>query len=193
MNDQYGHLNASPGALSGFFDFHRLMSEHHIIMIYAGEFSQALTKTLLSFTERRFSMENIEDLIRRKIFNIMVELLQNISKNALDNDTEPLPFSPVFMIGEKEGSYVLISSNKIANANIPRLRERLDQVNSLDQEGLRQLYKQVRMHSAFTEVGGAGIGIIDMARKSGNKIGYDFTAVDADTSMFSILISISKN
>ncbi|HYW94922.1 MAG TPA: SiaB family protein kinase [Bacteroidales bacterium] len=180
-------------ALTDFFEFHHLMEKNQIVMTYAGEFSQSLTKTLLSFTEKKFSMEDVEDIVRRKIFNIMVELLQNISKNALDNGPESTEHSPVFMIGESKDCFLLISSNKISNEHIPPLQKRLDQVNSLDTEGLRQLYKQVRMNASFSKVGGAGIGIIDMARKSNHTIDYHFLPVDDHASMFSIQIKISKN
>ncbi len=193
MNDYYKPVHTSRSELSNFFDFHRLMQQYQIMMIYAGEFSQSLTRTLLAFTEKKFSMENLEDIVRRKIFNIMVELLQNISKNALDNDQEPTEFSPVFMIGEREDSYLLISSNKMDNDHIPSLKKRIDEVNSLDQPGLKKLYKQVRMNSAFSAAGGAGIGIIDMARKSNHKILFDFSRIDHRSSMFSIQIKISKN
>lgn len=161
-------------------------------MVYGGEFSQALIKTLLAFTERKFNEEQMEDTIKRKIFNIMVEMLQNISKNALDNEQELNEYSPVFMMGETGKYHFLVSSNKIGNASIPLLKGRLDQVNSLDGEGLKKLYKEVRMSGTFSNVGGAGIGVIDMARKSENKLEYEFVPIDDQSSMFSLMIRVSK-
>jgi hypothetical protein len=193
MENSLNKVATNPKSLKYCFDFHQLMEQYEIIMVYAGEFSQALTKTLLSFTERKFNVEHIEDTVRRKIYNIMVEMLQNISKNALDNGVVVTKNSPVFMIGESEASYFLISSNKIGNENIPTLKSRIDQVNLLDSEGLKQLYKEVRISGTFSKVGGAGIGVIDMARKSENKLGYDFNPINDQYSMFTLFIQVSRN
>ncbi len=178
-------------SLSHFFEFHEIMKKNEVILVYAGDFSQELTKTLLAFTEKKFSIDELEDIVRRKIFNIMVEMLQNISKNAAEYDLSAR-HSPIFMIGETENDYLLITSNKIDNKKISPLKDRLDEVNSLNSDGLKKLYKQVRLSGSFSSIGGAGIGIIDMARKSGNKLLYDFEKIDQDLSMFSLLITVSK-
>lgn len=190
--DKNANITASPTSLSNYFQFAQLLHQSKVNMVYGGEFSQDLIKTLLAFTERKFNDEQMEDTVRRKIFNIMVEMLQNISKNALDNDHELGVYSPVFIMGENENHHFLITSNKIDNEKISTIKGRIDQVNELDADGLKKLYKEVRIGGTFSSVGGAGIGIIDMARKSENKINYEFTAIDEQSSMFALLIKVSK-
>jgi hypothetical protein len=177
---------------SSIIDFHQMMDKKDIMLIYCGEFSQELNKTLLSFTERKFKAENVEDNTRRKIFNVMVELLQNISKNKVESTDNAAEVDSLFMIGNNNDDYILISSNIIRNDKIAPLKERLEQVNSLDKEGLKQLYKDVRLNATFSGSAGAGIGIIDIARKSENKIEYSFEDVNNLVSVFTILIRISK-
>jgi hypothetical protein len=177
---------------SSIIDFHQMMDKKDIMLIYCGEFSQELNKTLLSFTERKFKAENVEDNTRRKIFNVMVELLQNISKNKVESTDNTAEVDSLFMIGNNNDDYILISSNIIRNDKIAPLRERLEQVNSLDKEGLKQLYKDVRLNATFSGSSGAGIGIIDIARKSENKIEYSFEDVNNLVSVFTTLIRISK-
>src|SRR5512133_780938 len=135
---------------SSIIDFHQMMDKKDIMLIYCGEFSQELNKTLLSFTERKFKAENVEDNTRRKIFNVMVELLQNISKNKVEITDNAAEVDSLFMIGNNNDDYILISSNIIRNDKIAPLRERLEQVNSLDKEGLKQLYKDVRLNATFS-------------------------------------------
>lgn len=185
-------MPTGPESLSHVYDFHKLMDEKDLMLVYCGEFSQDLNKTLLSFTERKFKSENVEDNTRRKIFNIMVEMLQNISKNKVEK-ADDVPETPsVFILGATAGEHILISSNLIRNERIDQLKERLDQVNSLDKEGLKQLYKEVRLNASFSEKAGAGIGIIDIARKSENTLGYRFDKQTDDYSVFSLLIRITK-
>lgn len=180
-------------SLKHYFDFHQLVKENNIIFLYASDFSQELTKTLLAFTEKKLSFEELEDIVRKKIFNIMVEMLQNISKNAIDKDDHRSEHLPIFMIAESDDSFYLISSNKILAQDIEKIQSRIDEVNRLDSTGLKQLYKETRLNNAFSKIGGAGIGIIDMARKSGNRLNYDFHRIDEEHAMFSLLITISKN
>jgi hypothetical protein len=168
------------------------MNEKDIMLVYCGEFSQELNKTLLSFTERKFKSENVEDNTRRKIFNIMVELLQNISKNKIENIENTQEKDSVFILGANHDEYILISSNMIRNDKISPLKERIDQVNSLDKEGLKQLYKDVRLNASFSEKSGAGIGIIDIARKSEKKLEYGFEELTGEYSVFSLLIRVTK-
>lgn len=172
--------------------FHRLMSENDIMLAYCGEFSQDLNKTLLSFTERKFKSENVEDNTRRKIFNIMVEQLQNISKNKIELTAGKPEVTPVFILGSNNEDYILISSNMISNAKIDLLKNRLDQVNALSRDELKILYREARLSSSFTEKSGAGIGIIDMARKSENKLEYDFENLDDLHSIYSLMIRVTK-
>jgi hypothetical protein len=180
-------------SLKHFFDYQELVKANDVIFLYASDFSQELTKTLLAFTEKKLSFEELEDIVRKKIFNIMVEMLQNISKNAIDKDNTESGHIPIFMIAESDKAYYLISSNKILSTDIEKIKSKIDQVNALDSAGLKQLYKETRLNSRFSEVGGAGIGIIDMARKSGERLNYDFQTIDQDHAMFSLFISISKN
>jgi hypothetical protein len=185
-------MNTGEDSLSHVHEFHKLMNERDIMLAYCGEFSQELNKTLLSFTERKFKSENVEDATRRKIFNIMVEMLQNISKNKIEKEDPSQWVESVFIMGTTENEYVLISSNMIRNDKVLLLKSRLEQVNSLDKEGLKQLYKDVRLSASFSENSGAGIGIIDIARKSENKLGFQFEKLGNDFSVFSLLIKINK-
>ena len=80
----------------------------------------------------------------------------------------------------------------IRNEKIMPLRSRIDQANSLDKEGLKLLYKDIRLNSTFSETSGAGIGIIDIARKSENKLVYNFQEINKEFSLFSLLVKVSK-
>lgn len=190
--DTVNNITLKQTPLSHIYDFYQMMCEKDIMLVYCGEFSQDLNKTLLSFAERKFKAENVEDKIRFKIFNIMVEVLQNISKNKVGNLGDIEEISPIFMLGTNADDYIMISSNMIRNEKIPPLKSRLEQVNTLDKEGLKLLYKDVRLNATFSDASGAGIGIIDIARKSENKLFFKFEEMNSEFSVFSLLVRVSK-
>lgn len=185
-------ISSAQKTLSHVYGFNSLMEENYIMLVYCGEFSQELNKTLLAFTERKFKADNVEDNTRRKVFNIMVEVLQNISKNKIEKTGSTPDIESVFMLGANTEHFLIISSNLIRNEKIETLKNRIDQVNSLDKEGLKNLYKDVRLNSNFSDKSGAGIGIIDIARKSENRLEYSFEQKTDEFSMFSLLIKINK-
>ena len=192
LGNSLNKISGMKKPLSHVYSFNRLMDENDIMLVYCGEFSQELNKTLLSFTERKFKADNVEDNTRRKIFNIMVEVLQNISKNKVEKLENTPDIEAVFILGTNQNDYLLISSNIIKNDKIAALKNRIDQVNLLDKEGLKNLYKEVRLNTSFSDKSGAGIGIIDIARKSENKLEYSFEEVNSEYSVFSFLIRITK-
>ncbi len=184
-------LKTGQMSLSFMYDFHNLMEDNDIIMVYQGDFSQEFIKTVLSFTELKFNERELGNTLKRKIFNLMVECLQNISKHQYPNTSDPRMRS-LFMIGYSDHDYLIVSSNPIENQNIPKLKGLLEQVNALDQEGLKELYKKVRLESAFSEVSGAGLGVIDMARKTGRELEFNFKEVEENVSLYTLLVRVPK-
>jgi hypothetical protein len=167
------------------------MIKSDLIMSYVGDFSQEITKTVLAMTERNFDAEGVGEGIKKKVFNVMVESLQNICKHQhAEKDTDGT--ASIFTIGETESHFLIISGNVIQNDKINNVQSRIDQINALDTEGLKALYKEVRLKSIISEVGGAGLGFIDMARKSGSRLEYRFDKINDVISFFTLLAKISN-
>lgn len=62
----------------------------------------------------------------------------------------------------------------------------------MDQEGLKELYKLIIKTADISQKGGAGFGLVDIARKSGTKLEYDFEKVNDFYSFYSLLIRIPR-
>jgi hypothetical protein len=45
----------------------------------------------------------------------------------------------------------------------------------------------------LSEKGGAGLGFIDIARKTGNKLEFHFLPIDEESSFFLLTSSVSRN
>lgn len=176
------------------YDMHQMMLKNNIILVYEGEFTQEITKSVLSMAERNMDSIGEESGIKRKVFNVMVECLQNIVKHGEEYVLADLNINTaIFMIGKAKESYIITTGNPIKNDEVDVLRDKLNEINSLDKDGLKALYKEIiRGGSGLSEKGGAGLGFVDMARKSGQKLEYGFEPLSDGFSFFSLKTTVPR-
>ena len=71
------------------------------------------------------------------------------------------------------------------------LDARLKEINMMTQEQLKEYYKKVLANGEMSAKGGGGLGMIDIARKTGEKLNFAFMPIDDKYSFFSLNIKIS--
>ena len=62
----------------------------------------------------------------------------------------------------------------------------------MDKDALKVYYKEVLNNGEMSAKGGGGLGMIDIARKSGKKLEYKFDNVDNEYSFFSLNIKVAQ-
>jgi len=173
------------------YEIFAIMADNNILLIYQGMFDQDMVKSVLTMTEKKLKQDNVMEPTRRKLFNIMMEGLQNICKHQLRTADEVA--NPFFIIGRKDQVFNIVTGNMIENSKISIVKDKIDHINSLNQEELKEYYKTARLNSVISNVGGAGLGFIDMARKSGNKLDYKFYELNDHYSYFILNNTINNN
>lgn len=175
------------------YDLHRTMMSQKLILVYQGDFTQETTKSILAMAERNIDSSGEESSIKRKVFNVMVESLQNIVKHSDELvDGETRSHSAIFLIGREPNRYTIMSGNPIRKSNIPKLKESLEKINALDKDGLKELYKEIIKNTTISEKGGAGLGFVDMARKSGEKLEFQFPEMSSEYCFFSMKVNVPR-
>ncbi|MFZ2905355.1 MAG: SiaB family protein kinase [Cyclobacteriaceae bacterium] len=175
------------------YDLHRTMMSQKLILVYQGDFTQETTKSILTMAERNLDSSGEESAIKRKVFNVMVEALQNIVKHSDELvDGEVRSHAAIFLIGREPNKYSIMSGNPIRKTNIPGLQKKLDQINTLDKEGLKELYKEIIKNTTISDKGGAGLGFVDMARKSGAKLEFSFPEMNSEYCFFCLKVNVPR-
>ncbi len=177
------------------YDFYKSMKKHEISLVYEGEITHQITKAFTSLTESNMAKEEESNTVQKKVFHVMVECLQNISKHADDYGTNDYIFSGrgIFLVAKGIDEYSVTTGNTVENIKIPDLKKLLEQVNSLDKEELTELYKKQIKEGRLSDKGGAGLGFIDIKRKTGRNLDYHFLPINEDTSFFLLTSTISRN
>jgi len=175
------------------YDLHRTMMSQNLILVYQGDFTQETTKSILTMAERNLDSSGEDSAIKRKVFNVMVEELQNIVKHSDELvDGETRSHAAIFLIGRETNRYSIMSGNPVRKTNIAGLQKRLDQINGLGKDGLKELYKEIIKNTTISDKGGAGLGFVDMARKSGAKLEFSFPEMNAEYSFFCLKVNVPR-
>lgn len=176
------------------YDLHRTMMSQKLILVYQGDFTQESTKSILAMAERNLDSSGEESSIKRKVFNVMVEALQNIVKHSDELiDGEIHSHAAIFLIGKEANQYCIMSGNPVRKENVAGLTRKLEQINNLDKDGLKELYKEIIKNTTISDKGGAGLGFVDMARKSGEPLDYSFPELTSEYCFFCLKVNVPRD
>lgn len=176
------------------FDLFEDMQRNNLNYIYRGLFTQNITDNILLLTETCMNNVGEDSKIKKRVFTILVEGLQNVTRHQeMTCEDESTKQSGIFIIQSQGDKYYITTGNPILKVNIPTLIKQLDKINGLDADELKKFYKEVLNDNIISNKGGAGLGLIEMARKSGNKLDFDFSDLNDDYSYFYIGTTVFQN
>lgn len=169
------------------------MQKDNLNYIYRGGFSQNITDGILSLTEANMEKAGENSKIKKRVFTIMVEGLQNITRHQeVDEKVTSNDEKGIFFLQDIDNRYFITTGNPILKDNISTLTSLLDTINGLNPLELKEYYKNVLNDNIISDKGGAGLGLIEMARKSGNKLVFDFVNLSENYSYFYLNTEISQ-
>jgi ACT domain-containing protein len=171
----------------------KLMADNNVYLIWSGHFSSDVGKEVLSFTETKLSEKDVNSVLRRKVFSILVETLDNVAKYSPGREPEEKFGMPVALIRIEGEIYCLTTGNLILNEKVAPLKEKLDTINSYDKAGLIELFKLALIKQNIDSDSTGNMGLIEMARKSGNKLLYQFDKVNNQYSYFMLTIKVDEH
>lgn len=177
------------------YNFYNNIKKEKIIFCYSGPISHITIEGIGSTLRLDLEMEDAGMSTSQKIFSVFIEQMQNIlnySEEKIINDSElekELRIG-VLVIGQEDNNFYVYCGNKIYSKDEEKIQRKIDEISGLNQEELKALYKQRRKTEPQEGSKGAGLGLIEMARKSGVPLESSFKKIDEEFSFFSIKVSI---
>jgi len=183
------------GFLEFVYEFYKSMKAHEITLVYEGEITHQITKAFTSLTESNMAKDDEPGTVQRKVFHVMVECLQNISKHADDFTSSDFLFSGrgIFLVSKGDDEYSVTTGNAVDNDRIEELTIMLEKINRMNKDELKDLYKKQMKEGRLSDKGGAGLGFIDIKRKTGRDLEYHFLPISDDTSFFLLTSTIGRD
>jgi len=176
-------------------EYYTKISEGDILLAYKGSITSELINEVLEAVEGKLEKKNEEGKTRKKLYNVLVESLQNLyhhieeTHEGIDEDLEP-KFGILVIERGKDGGYKVTTGNFVAAIKTKFLKEKIDKINSLSKEELKDMYKFILNHQKISAKGGGGLGLVDIARKTGKKMAYHFYPYNEKYVFFDLQILI---
>jgi hypothetical protein len=176
--------------------FHRFnLYEHHfstkyrILLSYKGPFDRDYLKVIGKYIKQILDKD---PRMGKKLFNIFIELAQNISYYSYERVDDKLNSGiGSLVILESKEHYYLYTGNVIRNEDADKLIDKCEMINSLDSTGLREL-KRKQYEEPPTDHRGANIGLIQVAITSANPVIMEFSPVDEESSFFALAVKVDR-
>ncbi|MCR9251039.1 MAG: SiaB family protein kinase [bacterium] len=173
--------------------------DQNIILMYKGELTFDLVTSMISTLEERLEELEQDRKVKKKFYNVSTECIQNLYYHLDEvNADETLissydSKSALILIAARKRFYSLQTGNYVPSSKTKEIQKRLDDINSVDADGLRAMYKAALSEQEFSDKGTGGLGFIDIARKTGGqKLRYKFQPVNDDVTYFTLQVRLPR-
>jgi hypothetical protein len=175
-----------------FQSIYSIIKDDQLCLLYRGDFADEVTVRLIDLSDVQFRDPSDRINMRKKVAFLMAECFQNVIRHSEVSPLEVgLPeFAGFFMTRNIDGAYYIASGNLIENQYVSDLKAKIENINKLSPEKLKELYMKVLGTDEINAKGGAGLGLIEMARKSGRKLESHFGKINDKLTFFYIQILI---
>ncbi|MBP7563430.1 MAG: SiaB family protein kinase [Candidatus Cloacimonetes bacterium] len=163
------------------------------ILMFKGLLTQDILVVLAEMLTNNLSNDPIQKTTK-KMFSIFVELAQNIHRYSAERfvvEGKDVG-AGIVLVNEFKTYYTLISGNVIDNEKLQVLKNNIEQINNMDEESLKNYRKDKLKQKREEGDKGAGVGLIDIARKSSRQIELRIKELENNKSFISFYILLEK-
>jgi hypothetical protein len=171
------------------------MKSYDVVINHKGFMNLAIIDNILHQLRMYLFKKSNEKLLRKRVYSLSVECLDNILKHSdlNEKDHELIKnYPPRFIIERIAGDFIIHTGNIVLNENKDELIPRLDQLNNLELEDINSLYKESLANAEISKKGGAGLGLIVMAKTTRQKIKFDFEKIDNKFFYFAMQLNLKQ-
>ncbi|MBV9470428.1 MAG: biofilm regulation protein kinase SiaB [Abitibacteriaceae bacterium] len=161
-------------------------NEKHISLCFNGPFSQGLIEEIGDALKRYMQSQTASSSATLDVFAVYIEIAQNIQQySAAKGYTENEASATVVIGRDDEGHYEVLAGNVVESADGEALVERINALAAMDKAQLKAAYKeQLRKPRDPGADTGAGLGLIDIARKASAPISCSLRPVNSGNFCF---------
>jgi hypothetical protein len=163
-----------------------------VFLTYVGVMSQTLLSGMIEALEEEQNLEGVPKKISHNVFTVLIEMTQNIIKYSKNEDEDGNKFKSngLILVGKNDDDdFYVHSQNIVSLADKNKITKRIEEIKKLNEDEIKQRYRELRRSAANSHEIGAGIGFYEIAKRAKN-ITYEFEEINNDKSNFYLTINI---
>lgn len=172
----------------------RTLTEQGVLLCFNGPFSHSIIEELGTAVKRYLETAQAQKSAVTDVFSVYIEATQNVRNYSARDDwseTERrLVNSGIVVVSHQGDRYRVSSGNLVRRADADALRGRLETLRGLDKTGLKELYRRELRRELPPGARGAGLGLLDMARRASEPLHYALAPEGEEHVFFSLQVTI---
>ncbi len=182
-------MNQSGGLYNQYLE----IKDHKVLVSFKGAVSQDILTEFGTMIKSSLSAETKTN----RIFAVFVELAQNILHYSAEKESNSIGTAGVgiILLKEKQDRFFLSSGNMVDNQSVEKIKAKCEKVNGMNKDQLKAFHQELirgdRPKDGISR--GAGLGIVDIARKCDSPIDCIVNPVDNITSFLTLSVSFKKD
>jgi hypothetical protein len=163
-----------------------------ILLCFNGPISRSLIEEIGNALKTYLQADNLQPSAAMDVFGIYVEMTQNIRHYAKAHDYDEASSSATVVVArDGSGHYVIQAGNLVEKTDGEILLARINALAAMDKAALKAAYKtQLHQPRDKNAMSGAGLGLIDIARKSTAPLQANLAHVDDEHAFFVLRAAI---
>jgi hypothetical protein len=159
-----------------------------VLVSYTGPLHEESGDAILLLTESAVAQSGAARKEMKRVCNVLIECTQNVHRHGwIDENGEIMLY---LTIEHTPVGFQIQCGNIIDLDMAATLRSKLNNVNGMDHFELRKHYIEVLCEAGVSEKGGAGLGLMSMAKRCAGPIEYELTEQDNDLLLFTLTATV---
>ena len=100
------------------------------------------------------------------------------------------PYTPKFIISKVNNNYQIQAGNIVLKSDENVIKKKVEDINIINKSKQKEFYKTKIAKATISEKGGAGLGLLKIAKTSNNKFKYAFNTINKKYTYYTIEITI---
>ena len=176
-------------------DYHKVVSDvlleasgELLVFAHFGDFTPNRNEHILeAISCTDINKKEIRQTTKR-VITVLVEMLQNISIHGERGDNGLM--NAYSVVAKGNDYFRLCTGNMLNVASAKSLMRRLELLTEFDKEDLRTKIRQRLKDEGLSDKGGAGLGLLKIAKKAEKGWSYRFDLMEKDMVYFQLNVSV---
>ncbi|GAA3526947.1 biofilm regulation protein kinase SiaB [Zobellella aerophila] len=167
-------------------------NQNQILLCFNGAISRSLIEEIGNALKNYLHEDQAKPSAAMDVFGVYIELTQNIRHYAQSRGYSEIESAATVVVAkDQDNRYQVLAGNLVERADGQALCDRVTTMATMDKAELKAAYKaQLRRPRDADQHSGAGLGLLDVARKTSQPLVSKLIETGDDKAFFSLLAVI---